>query len=166
MLRYAGIDWLALDPPECNGMRNPYVTLFNDGMNQNPLEVVFVKVKPHVLASDHTLQRYSDYVLGKDENVESSGLYTPVMQDVLSYRKERLARMVKNCRASFDHDSFIAQNPDLERERPKVRYETFLEYHLFSGRPYRFRAPQKREEDVKYHYCQPFVKYGAPDLFG
>jgi hypothetical protein len=166
MLRYAGIDWLALDPPECNGMKNPCVTLFNDGMNQNPLEVVFVKVKPHVLASDHTLQRYSDYILGRDEDLESSGLYTPVMQDVLSYRKERLAKMVKDCRASFDHQSFVAQHPEMDKLTPQARYEQFLESHLFSGRPYRFLVPQKREEDVRHYYCQSFVKYGAPDFFG
>lgn len=166
MLRYAGIDWLALDPPECNRMRNPYLTLFNDGMNQNPLEVVFVKVKPHILASDHTLQRFSDYVLGRDGDLGSSGLYTPVMQNVLSYRKEKLARMVEDCHASFDHESFIAQHPELEKETPQARYDTFLSSHLFSGKPYQYLVPQTREEDVTPYYCQSFMSYGAPDFFG
>lgn len=44
MLRYEGVDWLSLDPPECNKMLNPYVSMYNDGMSLNPLEVVFVKV--------------------------------------------------------------------------------------------------------------------------
>ncbi|KAM3578088.1 hypothetical protein VYU27_000186 [Nannochloropsis oceanica] len=166
MLRYAGIDWLALDPPECNGMRNPYLTLFNDGMNQNPLEVVFVKVKPHILASDHILQRFSDYILGRDEDLKSSGLYTQVMQNVLSYRREKLARMVEDCHASFDHESFIAQHPELGKETPQARYETFLRSHLFSGKPYRFSVPQTRKGDVTPYYCESFVSYGAPDFFG
>lgn len=165
MLRYAGIDWLALDPPECNAMRNPYVTLYNDGMSLNPLEVVFVKVKPHNLASDHVLQRWTDYVLQRDD-LASNNLYTPMMQDVLAYRRERLKRLVTDCGAFFDHESFVAQHPELKTVSPEARFQMFIESHLFSGRPYRFDVPQQREEDVRHHYCGPFVKYGAPDLFG
>lgn len=163
MLRYAGVDWLSLKSPRCNQLLNPYVPLYNDGMSLNPLEVVFVKVKPHTLASDHTVQRWTDYVLGRDDLV-SSFFYSSTVQRVVADRRKRLERMVRDCDASFDHASFLERHPELDPAAKSANYELFLDKYLFSGEPYRYTVPHTREEDVPHLYCRSFVKYGVPDF--
>eukprot|EP00624_Nannochloropsis_granulata_P002926 evm.model.NODE_24782_length_7008_cov_75.464470.1 len=162
MLRYEGVDWLSLDPPECNKMLNPYVSMYNDGMSLNPLEVVFVKVKPHLLASDHVLQRWSDYVLGRDD-LKSSHFYTLAVQRVLTDRRHRLTRKADECHATFDYDSFVAQHPSLNLGSPEATYENFLDSYLFLNVTYRYNLPEHKKKRVK-HRCRSFVTYGAPDI--
>lgn len=111
-------------------MLNPSVSMYNDGMSLNPLEGVFVKVKPHILASDHVLQRWSDYVLGRDD-LRSSHFYSLTMQRVVTDRRLRLTREVADCHATFDYDVFLAQHPGLDLGSPEAPYNLFLDSYLF-----------------------------------
>lgn len=165
MLRYAGVDWLSLDPPECNKMLNPYVSMYNDGMSLNPLEVVFVKVKPHLLASDHVVQRWSDYMLGRND-LQSSHFYSLAVQRVLTDRRQRLTRTAADCQATFDYDSFVAQHPDLDLGSPGATEQNFLDMHRFVNVTYRYNMPEQKAKQIKHHSCRSITKYGAPDLSG
>lgn len=165
MLRYAGVDWLSLNPPECNKMLNPCVTMYNDGMSQNPLEVLFVKTKANQLASDHVLQRWSDYMLGRDD-LSSSHFYSPAMQRVLKIRRQRLIQSVADCQATFDYDDFVAQHPDLDLGSPEATYQNFLDAHLFVNVTYRYTLPEQKNRSLKHHHCLSIATYGAPDLSG
>ena len=144
-------------------MRNPFVGLNNDGLPINPLEVVFVKVKPHLLASDHVLQRWSDYRLGRDD-LQSSHFYSLAVQRILMDRRQRLSRMVADCRATFDYEGFVEQHPTLDQGSPEATYQQFLGEYLFSGHTYRYTVPETKEEKLPTHYCRSFLKYGAADL--
>ena len=164
MLRYAGVDWLSLNPPECNKMLNPYVSMYNDGMSLNPLEVLFVKVKPYQLASDHVLQRWSDYLLGRDD-LSSSRFNSLAVQRVVKIRRQRLIRTVADCHATFDYDGFVAQHPNLDLGSPEATYQHFLDSHLFVNVTYRYTLPEQTKDD-KHLHCHSIAIYGAPDLSG
>ncbi len=176
MLRYRGVDWLAeaqrgqdQGANACNAGRNPFVSLNNDGMDINPLEVLFVKVKPHTLASDHALQRWTAYALGRDGDgdagIARSHSHSPAVQRLLQGRRHRLERAVADCRASFDHDGFAAMYAGLARGRsPQATYADFLQEHLFAGHAFRYAVAERRAEQLPFQYCRPFLQYGAPDL--
>ena len=164
MLRYRGVDWLRHAPAVCNARKNPFVALNNDGLDINPLEVLFVKVKPHTLASDHALQRWSAYALGRDGDLAASHFHSAAVQRLLAGRRQRLERAVADCGASFDHAGFEAMYPALARGSPEATYADFLEQHLWKGHAFRYTVPEKREDQLPYHYCAPFLHYGAPDL--
>ncbi len=164
MLRYQGVDWRAHKPVVCNDRRNPFLGFNNDGLfAMNPLELVFVKTKSHVLASDHVLQRWTDYVLGRDD-LRRSHFHSPAVQGVLAGRRERLARKVEDCRATFDHAGFVAAHPSLDRGSPEATHAAFLARHLFDGTTYRYTVPERREDEVAHHSCHSFLTYGAADL--
>ena len=47
MLRYQGVNWRSKEALDCNAGLNPIQNNFNDGINVDPLEVMFIKVSPH-----------------------------------------------------------------------------------------------------------------------
>ncbi|KAL3163355.1 hypothetical protein ABBQ32_009744 [Trebouxia sp. C0010 RCD-2024] len=59
MLKYRGADWSDTSNWNCNGGLNPYAVDAYDGINLNPLEVVFVKVKSFLLQADWTAPKMS-----------------------------------------------------------------------------------------------------------
>jgi hypothetical protein len=139
--------------------------MYNDGMSLNPLEVLFVKIKPYQLASDHVLQRWSDYFLGRDD-LTSSHFYSPAVQRVLEIRKQRLIQSVTDCHATFDYDGFAAQHPDLTLGSPEATYQNFLDSHLFVNVSYRYIVPNQKKRRLKQHHCHSIATYGTPDLSG
>ena len=192
MLRYQGVDWRAPEAAACNEMRNPFVPHYNDGIPINPLEVLFVKVKPHTLASDHALRRWSDYALGRDGDLTASHFDAPAVQRLVAARRQRLGRLVEDCGAAFDHDSFVRMYPSLDRGSPEATHAEFLDRHLASGHAFRYtlldrdrsreeergegrvqgqeheeeeeeKEKEKEPPQLPFH-CQDFVRYGAPDL--
>lgn len=166
MLRYRGVDWLREQQAHaaCNGGRNPFVALNNDGLDINPLEVLFVKVKPHSLASDHALQRWTDYRLGRDADLQQTHFDSPAVQRLLGGRRQRLERLVADCRAAFDHAAFARMYPALARPSPQATYADFLEKHLWGGHAFRYTLRERRESQLPFPECRPFLHYGAPDL--
>ena len=53
-----GVDWRDPRAAACNGARNPIQQNFYDGINADPLEVLFIKVKGSMLQAgwDHVTQ--------------------------------------------------------------------------------------------------------------
>lgn len=164
MLRYRGVDWRR--QKSCNMGANPSFALGSDGLPTNPLELVFVKAKPLILASDLVLRRYTDYALGRD-NVATNAVYSEEVQWLLQSRRERLARFVADCHAEFDFDYWLSKYPDFAVFTDRnAMYKQIVDEEIWHGHEYRYHVPYENAEDAPHAYCKPFVDYKAPNLAG
>lgn len=162
MLRYHGQDFRAIRDVPCTARNNPSVPFLNDGLPINPLEVVFVPARPHILASDPTLRRYTEYYLGRVPITEND-YSSPRVQDVLRARKQRFASIVSDCNARLDVKYLLARCSLCEAP-PDSILNKFISQYFVDGYDYRFTLDETDPEKLPYHYCEPFLRYGAPDL--
>lgn len=166
MLRYRGLNLTRVREIElpCLAGDNPSIPLLNDGLPINPLEVVFVLARPHLLASDLPLRRYTDYLLGRG-GVKESEMYTERGQAVLEARRQRLARMVKECGARLDMKHMMSRCPDcVERDLGEKGQRHFIEHYVMAGYDYRFTVEETEVAKLPHSYCESFVRYQAPDV--
>lgn len=166
MLRYQGLNLTRVREMglACMAGDNPSIPLLNDGLPINPLEVVFVLVSPHLLASDLPVRRYTDYMLGRG-GVKESEMYTERGQAVLEARRQRLARMVKECGASLDMEHMMSRCPDcINRNVGEEGQRHFIENYVMAGYDYRFTVEDTEVTKLPHNYCESFVRYQAPDV--
>lgn len=66
--RFQGLDWRKKENWECNQRMNPTGEKWMDGFTVSPHEIMFVKVKDHLVHSTNTLSqtaaKYSDWIDG------------------------------------------------------------------------------------------------------
>lgn len=168
MLRYRGLNLTRVRKMElpCMARDSPSIPLLNDGLPINPLEVVFVLGSPHLMASDLPLRRYTDYLLGRG-GVKESEMYTERGQAVLEARRLRLARMVKECKATLDMKHMMSRCPDCtdnNKGGEEKGQRHFIEKYVMGGYDYRFTVQETDVKKLPYHYCESFVRYQAPDV--
>lgn len=166
MLRYRGLNMTRVRELEmpCMAGDNPSIPLLNDGLPINPLEVVFVLANPHLIASDLPVRRYTDYLLGRG-GVKESEMYTERGQAVLEARRERLARMVKECNASLDMAHMMSRCPEcINHDMGKEGERIFIELFVMAGYDFRFTIEETDVTKLPHHYCESFVRYQAPDV--
>ena len=136
MIRYRGVDWTKHKPPACNMKHNPSFPYLNDGLPINPLELVFVKAKSHLLASDLTLRRYTDYFLGRDV-ITTSMAHADEVQGLWLGRRQRLKQMVADCRATFDFGYYLAKYPHFAFGDADEIYDEFVNVRMMHGHEFR-----------------------------
>ena len=162
MLRYRGQNFTEIRYSKCTGGDNPSIPFLNDGLPINPLEVVFVVSKPHIMATDHTLRRYSDYLLGRVD-VRENEYFTDRVQWALEARKQRLTRVVKECHAKLDLNHLLTKCSECD-DAPKLIQNKFIQDYFTDGYDFRFTIDETDIESLPYEYCEPFLKYAAPDI--
>jgi len=168
MLRYRDLNLTRVREMElpCMAGDDPSIPLLNDGLPINPLEVVFVVASPHMMASDLPLRRYTDYLLGRG-GVKESEMYTERGQAVLEARRLRLARMVKECKASLDMTHMMSRCPDCvdnKKGGEEKAQRHFIEKYVMAGYDYRFTVEETDVKNLPHFYCEAFVRYQAPDV--
>lgn len=115
MTRYAGVDWRNMTNWQCNSGVNPYVLNANDGVSLEAFEVMFVKVK------DHLLQQKWPYMVSADKvtkwkkaaaaSIGTNDYVTRPARYQLPHKLAVLARGM-DC---FDCDYYIRVNLDIPR---------------------------------------------------
>lgn len=170
MLRYQGVDLARLRASgvACTGGDNPSLPFRNDGLAVNPLEVVFVVARPHLLASDPLLRRYTAYALGRVP-LAANEYETPRVQAAVAARKARLARAVKECGAELDAAHLLARCPECAPPPGQELLDKFLRDHYAQGYDYRFTLPGRGFVGgwgwpAPPPQCEAFAEYNAPDL--
>ena len=166
MLRYQGLNLTQVRERglPCSAGGDPSVPFLNDGLPINPLEVVFVVATPHLVASDPLLRRYTDYFLGR-VSLEDNDVSSDRVQAAIESRRQNLARIVEDCGATLDIEHFASRCPGCTEEDSLEAVQTrFLEKEWLVGYDYRFTVAETDTTKLPYHYCEPFVRYQAPDL--
>lgn len=170
MLRYQGVDLARLreSAVACTGGDNPSLPFRNDGLPVNPLEVVFVVARPHLLASDPLLRRYTEYALGRVP-LAANEYETPRVQAAVAARKARLARAVKECGAELDAAHLLARCPECAPPPGQELLDKFLRDHYAQGYDYRFTLPERGfvgswARPAPPPQCEAFAQFNAPDL--
>ncbi|EFN53576.1 hypothetical protein CHLNCDRAFT_136762 [Chlorella variabilis] len=161
MLRYKGVDWRdpAVQDHACNGELNPLQPGFNDGINVEPLEVMFIKVKAAMLAAGNwphatAAVKYAQWArLAREEAARVAGgargasprwLAAIAANEWPQARAPELLREAqRRGQACFDHKFYIDSGYDLafmweQPDPPALAWEQFLGMGLYEGRPYRF----------------------------
>jgi hypothetical protein len=162
MKRYQGHDlrriWEKKVP--CAERDNPSIPLLNDGLNINPLEIIFVQSRPLVL--DPLLLRYSEYFLGRVD-ISENQVTTERGKLALHMKRQRLTHVVAGCNATLDLASLLKRCPSCVADTsPSEAQRLFIERSIMHGYDYRFIV----DDDSKMlnPYCDPLLKFQAPDL--
>ncbi|KAL4459147.1 hypothetical protein ABPG75_014012 [Micractinium tetrahymenae] len=161
MLRYQGVDWRdpAVTRRACNGELNPLQPGFNDGINVEPLEVMFIKVKAAMRAAGNwphvtTAVKYAEWLqLHTAEAARRAagarGHSVALLESVAANEwpdkaaPALLAEAQRRGQRCFDHKFYIDSGYDLsfiwdQPDPPGLAWEQFLSMGLYEGRPYRF----------------------------
>lgn len=156
-----GVDWRdpAVQDHACNGELNPLQPGFNDGINVEPLEVMFIKVKAAMLAAGNwphatAAVKYAQWArLAREEAARVAGgargasprwLAAIAANEWPQARAPELLREAqRRGQACFDHKFYIDSGYDLafmweQPDPPALAWEQFLGMGLYEGRPYRF----------------------------
>lgn len=156
-----GVDWR--DPSvtrrACNGELNPLQPGFNDGINVEPLEVMFIKVKASMRAAGNwphvtTAVKYGDWLAlhTSEAKRRAAGATSPsvaLLESVVANEwpaktaPALLAEAQRRGQACFDHTFYINSGYDLafiwdQPDPPGLAWDQFLSMGLYEGRPYRF----------------------------
>lgn len=153
MLRYQGINWRKLRGYvlefACNGAMNPLQPKFYDGIDIDPLEVMFVKVKDAFLEADWQSARRGERM----SEWKKAAKKTPKEHAFLAAQSlwldekaekavERAERLTHSC---FDWEFYIKANEkDLaylrkEEHPPYAAWDQYVDMGLFEGRPHKWR---------------------------
>lgn len=147
MLRYQGIDWRDKRAKGCNAGRNPIQESFYDGINVDPLEVLFVKVKASMRDAkwSHVLQakKYDEWQqmasLGAADRLEK--LKRNEWTALLPSKVEEASHHGAAC---FDHVFYTSANHnDLgfinqQKDPQAAAWQHFIQSGIQEGRPHRF----------------------------
>ena len=169
MLRYQGVNLTRVREKgvACTGGDNPSLPFRNDGLPVNPLEVVFVVARPHLLASDPVLRRYTEYFLGRVP-IAANELGSPRVQAAVKARKARLVAAAKECGAELDSAHLLARCPECAPPPGQELLDKFVRDHYAQGYDFRFTVAGAAETDpaprLPHPHCQSFIDYNAPDL--
>lgn len=171
MLRYRGanLTQMRADGVACTGGDDPTVPFRNDGLPVNPLEVVFIAARPHLLASDPLLRRYTEYALGRVP-IGANDFDSPRVQAAVAARKARLVQAARACGAELDARHMLARCPECKPPEGQTLLDKFVREHFAQGYDYRFILPSPSRDGGDEHQqhddsqCASFVKYNAPDL--
>ena len=140
MTRYDGVDF-RLEKPTCNAGRNPALFLSNDGLNLDPFEVMFVKVKSTIeLSHDNMVRRYADYLFGKDD-LKSNEWTTERIQNRLQNDFRQEMSVAERCGLVFDVDYYARKNNDLSLLPKDQLLDHFKNYGALHRRAHRFINP-------------------------
>ncbi|KAF8068311.1 UVR8 [Scenedesmus sp. PABB004] len=153
MLRYQGVDWRDRANWDCNARLTPTSEYSCDGTSLDPLEVLFVKVKSYMLASDISFSkkatRYQAWQAQSDAWAAApagggrnfSALSRNEYLDQLHRHK---APRVLEARARgagcFDFDYYAKENPDLRALWGDATglWRHYVYYGQFAARPHRW----------------------------
>lgn len=161
MLRYQGVDWRdpAVTRHACNGELNPLQPGFNDGINVEPLEVMFIKVKAAMRAAGNwphvtTTVKYAEWLTIQAGDAArraagAGGTSAAVLESVAGNEwpaktaPALLAEAQRRGQACFDHKFYISSGYDLafmwdQPDPAGIAWDQFLTMGLYEGRPYRF----------------------------
>lgn len=147
MLRYQGVDWRDSRAQGCNAGRNPIQESFYDGVNADPLEVLFVKVKNsmHAARWQHVLQ-----AVKYDEWAQSKELASPARFEAIAKNgwtelvPARIADAQRRGAACFDRAFYVNANHfdlgfiEAQPDPQAAAWQHFLNSGIHDGRPHRF----------------------------
>ncbi|KAA6422349.1 MAG: hypothetical protein FRX49_07819, partial [Trebouxia sp. A1-2] len=137
MLKYQGADWRDKDNWNCNAGLNPYAVDAYDGVNLNPLEVVFIKVKSFLLQADwpapKTSQTYDRWRTFKGAPITAqSNAYADHMG---VYRNARISVMAARGSGCFNFELYRSKN-SLPFEDGTSLWDHFVQHGQFEGRTF------------------------------
>ncbi|KAK9817964.1 hypothetical protein WJX72_005006 [[Myrmecia] bisecta] len=151
MLRYQGLDWRDSRASACNANFNPVQQSFYDGINVDPLEVLFIKVKDSMKAAGwgHVAQavKYDEWEQQQRQNPPPSAeaRYAEVAtNEWTQLAPRRIAEANRHGSACFDHEFYVSANRfDLgwimmQPDPPNVAWGHFINSGILEGRPHRF----------------------------
>jgi len=145
MTRYRGVDFRDKAFQRCNAEYNPAVTDFNDGLNLDPFEVVFIKVKSTIALPHYNMvRRYTDYLFGRD-NISLNEWNSQRFQDALQDALKTETTTAKTCGLVFDVEFYARSNKDLQALPPDSLLEHYFHHGFAERRLHRYKlaAPDK-----------------------
>ncbi|EWM20350.1 hypothetical protein Naga_100252g12 [Nannochloropsis gaditana] len=146
----------------CAARDNPNIPLLNDGLNINPLEVIFFRSEPHFVVSDPVLLRYTDYLLGR-VHMNENRVTTEHGKLAIIKKWQRLTRVAAECNATLDIAELLPRCKSCVADTsPQQSLSLSIQRFIMHGDPYRFIINDEgKSSNPK---CDPFVKFQAPDL--
>ncbi|KAK9816513.1 hypothetical protein WJX72_001363 [[Myrmecia] bisecta] len=151
MLRYQGVDWSDRSNWQCNAGLNPYAEFAYDGIELNPMEVVFVKVKDFLLdvgwVAPTMATTYDRWISTKGvQGVVNSNMYAA---DRDTYRLPKILALQKRDPACFDFDYYLAKSKDLPSSMTRqAAWDHLVNHGQFEGRSFRFTCKLQLPEPV------------------
>ncbi|KAL4439936.1 hypothetical protein ABPG75_002937 [Micractinium tetrahymenae] len=158
MQRYQGVDWR--DPATfshgpCNGGANPLPAGHNDGIDIDPLEVLFVKVKSKMRAAGWTAVqqavKLSEWARLADKQAARAGAGLPPSAAWLAalaasnrtVPPQALAEAQRHGQHCFDAAFYLDSSPDLgfaqrQADAAGWAWGHFTQFGLAEGRPFRY----------------------------
>eukprot|EP01025_Chloroclados_australasicus_P067784 TRINITY_DN939_c1_g1_i1.p2 TRINITY_DN939_c1_g1~~TRINITY_DN939_c1_g1_i1.p2 ORF type:complete len:416 (-),score=23.99 TRINITY_DN939_c1_g1_i1:2601-3848(-) len=144
MMRYQGVDWNNQDNWGCNDKFNPYGQYNYDGIALHPFEVLFVKVKEHLLTNNRwdfvrTAYKYDEWMTAQYANDGSLDiLKNEWTSNPAVFKIPHILAMERRGSGCFDLQYYKDNNQDLPSWDDDRLFEHFVQMGQFEGRLYRF----------------------------
>eukprot|EP01025_Chloroclados_australasicus_P029266 TRINITY_DN2918_c0_g1_i12.p2 TRINITY_DN2918_c0_g1~~TRINITY_DN2918_c0_g1_i12.p2 ORF type:complete len:195 (-),score=19.75 TRINITY_DN2918_c0_g1_i12:1599-2183(-) len=144
MMRYQGVDWRNKDTWACNDRTNPSGQYYYDGISLHPFEVLFVKVKDHLLYNRwdfvRTAYKYDEWMVAQYADDGSLDLLGNEWKSTPGdFKIPYVLAMERRGQRCFDVEYYKENNRDLNSGWSKDRFfEHFVQFGQFEGRQFRF----------------------------
>ena len=141
MTRYQGVRWSDKRNWNCNRNVNPYGVHMNDGITLEAMEVIFVKVKEHLMEGNPYMQtavKYDKWYSRADADITKNDFILKKSTFNVPYVLVGLRRGIR----CFDCKFYKIMNPDLPREWTcQQEYEHYIYDGSIEGRKARYLCP-------------------------
>lgn len=141
MTRYQGVDWRDKKNWGCNRNMNPYGDHANDGLTLETMEVMFVKVKEHLVDRIPYMQsafKYDDWYSTRDVSKNDFSVKRGL------YNLPNLLVGLRRGLRCFDCKFYKNSNPDLPKAWTcRQAYEHYINDGDIEGRKARYTCPIK-----------------------
>eukprot|EP01024_Parvocaulis_polyphysoides_P043143 TRINITY_DN39389_c0_g1_i1.p2 TRINITY_DN39389_c0_g1~~TRINITY_DN39389_c0_g1_i1.p2 ORF type:complete len:287 (+),score=18.45 TRINITY_DN39389_c0_g1_i1:393-1253(+) len=143
MMRYQNVNWADQSTWACNQRTNPSGQYYYDGISLHPFEVLFVKVKDHLLYNRWEFVRTAykfDQWLQMQRNVgQAEILGNEWKGDPIPFKVPFILAMERRGNTCFDAEHYRDVNKDLPKEWTAEKYFAhFTQMGQFEGRQFRF----------------------------
>jgi hypothetical protein len=150
MMRYQGVNWQDKSQWHCNSDESPYKESHYDGINVDPLEVLFVKVKEQLLELRYgATLKAEKYDAWSANAAAAAASLTPKQRDVISNAYHQLPPdfhtvvLTANGKSAtgkcFDVPYYKHYSPELKMLDDHVALQHFAAKGQFEGRHFKFK---------------------------
>ena len=139
MTRYVGVDWRNMTNWQCNSGANPYVLNANDGASLEAFEVMFVKVKGHLLQQKWPYMVSADKVTKWKKATVASIATNDYVTRPAKYQLPHKLVVLARGMDCFDCEYYIRVNLDIPRTWSCVQaFNHYVNTGSFEGRKARY----------------------------
>jgi hypothetical protein len=160
MHRYKGIDFRNPSFSNCNRRENPTPRFGNDGLDLDPFEVVFIKVKTNGYNyPNHAFAlKYMDYSFGRSD-INGNDLYSAYSKSKAKSYYQGLASLASSCGAQFDAEFYHDMHSDLHVFGLAQLESHFFNEGFFVGRAHRYKIadPNKTGSIENPEVCSGYI---------